>query len=321
MNAGKPKDGQPERLIVESSQPGTRLDAFLRERFPDISRGGWRRLIDEGKVLVNHQATKPTHHPRAGEVIEIHPAEARPVDIGPENIPLEILHEDDWLLVLNKAAGQVVHPAAGHAGGTLVNALLHHCAGSLSGIGGLARPGIVHRLDKETTGCLVVAKNDAAHLALSAQFAAREVQKSYLAIVCGQPKMVSGEIQAAIGRHPTDRKRMAANTPGRSRAAHTSYRMMEVLNHAALMEARIHTGRTHQVRVHFQFLGHPLLGDSVYGARLNRQFTEQTGLTPPRVMLHAASLGFIHPQSGKPARFEAPLPPDFLSMLKKLRTR
>jgi 23S rRNA pseudouridine1911/1915/1917 synthase len=310
-----------ENLTIEQSRPGLRLDTFLRGQFPDVSRGALQRLIEEGNVRVNGKTVKPTHAPRAGEMIQIHWPEAKPAIAQPEKIPLDILFEDKSLLVLNKPAGIVVHPAAGHEDGTLVNALLHHCKGSLSGIGGVARPGIVHRLDKETSGCLVVAKNDETHLALSAQFAEREVKKIYHALVCGEPARPAGEIHAAIARHQTERKRMAVCDDGEGRAAHTSYRILERLYAATLMEAQIHTGRTHQVRVHFRFLGHPVVGDETYGAKQNKKFTQLTGYAAPRVMLHARELTFIHPRTKKEMRFEAPLPADFNEALKILRVK
>jgi 23S rRNA pseudouridine1911/1915/1917 synthase len=223
--------------------------------------------------------------------------------------------------VLNKPAGLVVHPGAGHEEHTLVNALLHHCQGSLSGIGGVARPGIVHRLDKETSGCLVVAKNDETHVALSAQFAKRQVGKNYNAIVCGELARESGEIRAAIARHPSHRKRMAVRDDESGRAAHTSYRVLERLNSATFVEAQIHTGRTHQVRVHFQFIGHPLVGDETYGARQNARLKELTHYAAPRVMLHARELSFIHPRTEEQMTFEAPLPKDFREALKFLHVQ
>ena len=308
-----------EIFTVEKSHPAGRLDTFLREKFPAASRGAMQRLIEQGHVLVNGKTVKPTHSPRAGEQIEVHWPEAKPPAAQPEEIPLTILFEDQSLLVLNKPAGLVVHPAAGHEEHTLVNALLHHCRGSLSGIGGVARPGIVHRLDKETSGCLVVAKNDETHLALSAQFAKRQVEKIYNAIVCGELARESGEIRAAIARHPSHRKRMAARDDGSGRAAHTSYRVLERLNAATLVEAQIHTGRTHQVRVHFQFIGHPLVGDDTYGARQNARLKELTDYAAPRVMLHARELSFVHPRTQKQLSFEAPLPKDFREALKFLR--
>jgi len=308
-----------ENFIVEKSLPAARLDVFLREKFPAVSRGAMQRLIEQGHIRVNGKTVKPTHSPHAGETVEIHWPAARPAEAQPENIPLEILFEDPSLLVVNKPAGLVVHPAAGHEEHTLVNALLHHCAGSLSGIGGVARPGIVHRLDKDTSGCLVVAKNDATHLALSAQFAGRTVEKIYDALLIGRLARDTGEIRAAIARHPTHRKRMAAHDAGDGRAAHTSYRVVERFAHATLAEAEIHTGRTHQIRVHFQFLGHPLVGDTTYGAKPNQKFAETTGYTAPRVLLHARKLAFVHPRTKKKMSFTAPLPEDFQAAIKFLR--
>jgi 23S rRNA pseudouridine1911/1915/1917 synthase len=308
-----------ENFIVEKSPPNERLDIFLRTKFPAVSRGALQRLIEEGHIRVNGKSVKPTQHPRAGEKIEVHWPEPKSSEAQPEKIPLDILFEDKSLLVLNKPAGLVVHPAAGHEEHTLVNALLHHCKSSLSGIGGVARPGIVHRLDKETSGCLVVAKNDAAHVALAEQFALREVKKIYNAIICGVLARESGEIKAAIARHPSHRKRMAVRDDNSGRAAHTSYKILERLNSATLVEAQIHTGRTHQVRVHFQFIGHPLVGDDTYGARQNARLKELTNYAAPRVMLHAKELSFIHPRRKKLMTFEAPLPEDFLAALKFLR--
>jgi 23S rRNA pseudouridine1911/1915/1917 synthase len=312
-------NSRTEKFTVEQSRPDARLDTFLREQFPAVSRGAMQRLIEQGHVRINGQMVKPTHGPRAGEEIEIHFPEPKPAEARPEEIPLDILFEDKSLLVVNKPAGLVVHPAAGHEEHTLVNALLHHCKGSLSGIGGVARPGIVHRLDKETSGCLVVAKNDETHLALSKQFAERTVKKFYDALVIGVPKTDSGEIHAAIARHPTHRKRMAVQDTAKGRAAHTSWRILEKFAHAAHVEAEIHTGRTHQIRVHFQHLGHPLLGDETYGEKLNKKFVETAGYTAPRVMLHAHRLSFIHPRTDKTVKFEAPLPKDFMGALKILR--
>ena len=311
--------GRTDSFVVEKSLPAERLDAFLRRRFPVASRVALKRLIEQAHVRVNGRPVKPTHAPRAGETIEVHWPEPQPARAQPEEMPLDILFEDRSLLVLNKPAGLVVHPAAGHEEHTLVNALLHHCGGELSGIGGVARPGIVHRLDKETSGCLVIAKNDETHIALSAQFAGRKVKKIYNAILCGQLARDSGEIHAAIARHPSHRKRMAVREDDSGRAAHTTWRVLERLNSATLVEAQLHTGRTHQLRVHFQFLGHPLAGDETYGARQNRKLTEWTGYQPPRVMLHACELSFIHPRTEESLSFEAPLPNDFREALKYLR--
>ena len=314
-------NSRTETFIVEHSQPGGRLDTFLRGKFPAASRSALQRLIEEGHIRVNGQATKPTHTPRAGEEIAVHWPDARPAEAQPEKIPLDILFEDQSLLVLNKPAGLVVHPSAGHEEHTLVNALLHHCAGSLSGIGGVARPGIVHRLDKETSGCLVVAKNDETHLALAEQFAGRTVKKIYHALLCGELPLAAGEIHAAIARHATHRKRMVALDDADGRAAHTSYRVLERLHAATLVEAQIHTGRTHQVRVHFQFLGHPLVGDDTYGARQNVRLKELTNYAAPRVMLHAKELSFVHPRTQMRVKFAAPLPKDFQAAVKGLRLK
>jgi 23S rRNA pseudouridine1911/1915/1917 synthase len=307
-----------EAIIIERTLPSVRLDTFLRSRFPAVSRGTIQRLIEQGDIQVDGRKVKPTHMPHAGECVQVHWPEARPAAVQPEELPLEILYEDEALLVLNKPAGLVVHPAAGHEEHTLVNALLHHCAGQLSGIGGVARPGIVHRLDKETTGCLVVAKNDETHLALSAQFAGRKVEKRYVLIVCGELPRDRGEIRAAIARHASHRKRMAVDDE-LGRQAHTSYRVLEPLRAATLVEAVLHTGRTHQIRVHFQFLGFPLVGDLTYGNRQNQRLVELTGYKAPRQMLHAEVLRFIHPRSGRPISLQAPRPADFLDALSALR--
>ncbi len=310
--------GYSESFVIERSLPNERLDTFLRRRYPAASRSAFQRLIEEGHVTVNGAKTKPTHSPRAGERVEVHWPQARPAEAQPENIPLDILFEDDSLLVLNKPPGLVVHPSAGHDEHTLVNALLHHCRGRLSGVGGVARPGIIHRLDKDTSGCMVVAKTDATHIALSNQFAGRSVGKLYHAIVCGELQRTRGEIRAAITRHPSHRKRMAVDEE-RGRTARTSFRVLQPLNSATLVEAVLHTGRTHQVRVHFQFLGHPLVGDTTYGQRQNRRLIELTGCRAPRQMLHAQELSFTHPHSAERLSFQAPWPEDFRETLQALR--
>jgi len=265
---------------------------------------------------VNGRHARATQSPRAGDRIEIHWPEPRPAEALPQAMELDVLYEDDRLLVLNKPPGLVVHPSAGHEDGTLVNALLHHCAGRLSGIGGVARPGIVHRLDKDTSGCLVVAKDDGAHAGLAAQFAGRDLEKVYQAVVCGRVERDAGEIRAAIARHPSHRKRMAVSSGGRE--AWTTYRVRERWAAATWIEAHLHTGRTHQIRVHCQHLGHPVLGDATYGARPSGRVTEQTGYTAPRQLLHAWRLAFRHPSDGCILRFEAPLPGDFLEALEVL---
>ncbi len=309
-----------EIITVERSLPAERLDSWLRGKFPNLSRAAIQRLIVAGQILVNGRPVKATHSPRLGEQVQVTWPEARPAEAQPEAIPLEILFEDEILLVLNKPNGLVVHPAAGHDSQTLVNALLYHCRGQLSGIGGVARPGIVHRLDKDTSGCLVVAKNDDAHLALSAQFASRKVEKIYYAIVCGAVARQRGEINAAIARHPSHRKCMAVDEQF-GRPAHTSYRVLERLSASTLVEARLHTGRTHQIRVHFKFLGYPLLGDLTYGHRQNQKVADLTGYTAERQMLHAHQITFVHPRTGKQMKFRAELPDDFKDALDALRSR
>ncbi len=308
-----------ETFTVDRSRPDERFDSFLREKFSALSRSAAQRLIVQGHVTVNGQPVKPNHSPRAGEIVRVEFPEAKPATAQPEDIPLDILYEDAALLVLNKPAGIVVHPAAGNEEHTLVNALLHHCQGELSGIGGIARPGIVHRLDKETSGCLVVAKNDETHVALSAQFAGRSVEKIYLAIVCGIVPRDEGNIRAAIARHPTHRKRMAVRDDDEGRAAHTGYRVVERLNGATLVEAELFTGRTHQIRVHFQHLGFPVAGDTTYGQRQTRKLAELTRYEAPRVLLHAHKLSFVHPRLGKKINFTAPIPADMEDALKFLR--
>jgi len=309
----------PESFIVESPVTSPRLDRLLQARFPARSRVELQRLLAEGCILVNEASAKPSHRPRAGDRIEIRWPVPKPAGVVPQAIPIQVLFEDDDLLVINKSPDLVVHPAHGHADGTLVNALLHHCQGSLSGVGGVERPGIVHRLDLETSGCLVVAKNDESHRGLQEQFAARTVEKIYHAILCGDLQPPVGEVRAAIARHPSHRKRMAVTTPGKGRAAWTSYRRLESLRHATYVEAVLHTGRTHQIRVHFQHLGFPLVGDSVYGVKPNARLAAETGYSAPRQMLHARKLGFHHPRTGAWRDYDAPLPPDFIAALTALR--
>ena len=306
-----------ETFTIEQSRPGDRLDSFLRGRYPAVSRGTIQRLIEQGCIRVNDKPVKPTHTPRAGDSVSVVWPDARPAEAQPEEIPLNILFEDVDLLVLNKPPGIVVHPAAGNDAGTLVNALLHHCAGELSGIGGVARPGIVHRLDKDTSGCLVVAKNDHSHLKLAEQFSGRSVTKFYDAIVCGAMAREKGTIRAPIARHPTQRKRMAIVDQGRE--AWTSFELIERMGKATLVRAQLHTGRTHQIRVHFEHLGFPLLGDGIYGKKQNARFREETGYSAPRQMLHARSLAFVHPRTAKSVSFEAPWPMDFSECLVTLR--
>jgi 23S rRNA pseudouridine1911/1915/1917 synthase len=271
-------------------------------------------LLAEGYIRVDGQKVKATHHPRAGETVALKRPEASPSIAQAEDMPLDILFEDEDFLVLNKPAGLVVHPAAGHREHTLVNALLHHCRGQLSGIGGVARPGIVHRLDKDTSGCLVAAKNDAAHVHLAAQFAGRSVEKIYQAVACGRMPRLSGEIEAAIARDPAQRQRMAV-AGGKGREARTSYRVLERWAEATLVELELHTGRTHQIRVHLRHLGFPVAGDRVYGRRSTGRLEERTGYQAPRALLHARRLTLTHPRDGRRMTFEAAPPGDFAMAL------
>lgn len=314
-----PDTGTPrvERLTIEATLPRHRLDNYLHARFPCVSRSALQRLIREGQVTVNGARVKPTHPPQAGDEVVITWPPPRPAEVVPRAIPLVIVHEDDQLLVINKPPGLVVHPAAGNEDNTLVNALLHHCAGRLSGVGGVIRPGIVHRLDQFTSGLMVVAKDDATHMGLSYQFSRREVEKLYHAVVCGAVEPPTGEINAAIARHPNHRKVMTVTDGGRP--ARTSYRALERLREATLIEAQLHTGRTHQVRVHFKYIGFPLVGDLVYGKKQNARLTEVVGLTAPRQMLHARLLSFDHPRTGERLCFEAPWPDDFAAVVQALR--
>lgn len=309
----------PIDFEVTESRPGVRLDRYLADRFPGTSRGRFQQLITEGAVQVNGSVPKGTDQPRVGDRIEVHWPEAVPSDVLPEDIPLSILHEDEDLLVVDKPAELVVHPAAGHDRGTLVHALLHHCRGRLSGIGGVERPGIVHRLDLGTSGCLVVAKTDAAHTHLSAQFARRTVEKIYQALALGRVHPARGDIRAPIERHPVQRKKMTVATPGEGREAWTEYRCLEALPEASWVECRLHTGRTHQIRVHLAHLGFPLLGDTVYGERANARFQQEHRWKAPRQMLHAHRLAFLHPRTGAAVAFEAPLPRDLVECLERLR--
>jgi 23S rRNA pseudouridine1911/1915/1917 synthase len=291
------------KLTVERAQAGQRLDRFLAAALPVFSRARLQKLIRDEFVTLNGKAARSSESVRTNDVVEVREPAIAKIEALPELIPLEILFEDDDLLVLNKPAGLVVHPGAGNEQGTLVNALLSHCK-NLSGIGGHERPGIVHRLDKETSGALVIAKNDATHRDLSSQFAARTMTKIYLALVAGTLRKTSGVIDKAIARHPVHRQRMSiARRQGRS--AKTEYRVLKSSGDVSLVECILHSGRTHQIRVHLHHLGHPVLGDKLYGGKRAGDF--------PRQMLHAWKLGFRHPRSGEAVLFTATIPDDFES--------
>jgi 23S rRNA pseudouridine1911/1915/1917 synthase len=294
---------------VPENEAKIRLDRFLANKLPEYSRSRLQQLVRTGFVRLNGATTRPRHLVRSGDKIEVTEAPLEKIDNQPEPIPLEVLFEDKDIIVINKPPGLVVHPGAGHRQHTLVNALLSHCP-TLSGIGGKERPGIVHRLDKETSGCLVVAKNDWAHRELSRQFAERWIEKIYLALVAGKLRKAAGVIEEKIGRHPVHRQRMSVAS-ARGRPAKTDYRIVCSGDQASLVECRLYSGRTHQIRVHLHHLGHPVLGDKVYAAHLAKNF--------PRHMLHAWKLGFRHPCSGESKSFEAPLPDDFTTAMKILR--
>jgi 23S rRNA pseudouridine1911/1915/1917 synthase len=295
-------------LVVEKVAARLRLDQFLARELPKFSRSRIQQLIRTEFVTVNGSPARPRDLVRAGDRIVLNEPPLEKIDIEPEAIPLDVIYEDDDLIVINKPAGLVVHPGAGHRDHTLVNALLHRFP-KLSGIGGQERPGIVHRLDKDTSGCLVVAKNDEAHRGLSAQFAARSVEKIYLALVSGKLGRSAGTIKKEIGRHPVDRQRMSVRSR-RGREATTEYRLIGSSNEMSLVECKLHSGRTHQIRVHLQHLGHPVLGDKVYGGRFAKVLQRQ--------MLHAWKLGFEHPRTGEWKDFKAKLPLDFEDAIKSL---
>jgi 23S rRNA pseudouridine1911/1915/1917 synthase len=298
---------------VRPNEGGKRLDHYLVERGLPRSRTFLKKMIDEGAITLNGRRAKAGAKVRPGDRIEAMVPAPRPIDVRPEPIPLEILFEDSHLLVLNKAPGIVVHPAPGHSSGTLVNALLHHCH-DLAGIGGRERPGIVHRLDKDTSGVMVVAKTDAAHRGLARQFKNHTIDRVYLALVLGALQRQTGRIDLAIGRDRVDRKRISPRT-ARPRQAVSLYQVVERLPGATLVTVRPQTGRTHQIRVHLASIGHPVLGDAAYGSRKGMQLGEQR---VPRQMLHALRLGFIHPHSCEALTFEAAPPADMRMILQSL---
>ena len=287
--------------------PGERLDAFLAGRLPELSRTRIQVLIRDQFIHVNGQPAKPRDAVKLGDLITIAVPEAVPLDAMAQDIPLDILYEDDELLVLNKAPGMVVHPAPGNPDGTLVNALLHHCQGKLSGIGGVERPGIVHRLDKDTSGCLVVAKSDAAHQSLVGQFAGRTMAKIYLAVSQGIPRPAKDTVFTHIGRHPVNRQKMAVVNPPGGKPSITDYEVLAVdpATLTALVRCDLHTGRTHQIRVHLHHRGAPLVGDPIYGK------PSPAATLSGRLMLHAWQLTFEHPLTHERLHFEAPIPREF----------
>jgi 23S rRNA pseudouridine1911/1915/1917 synthase len=306
-------------IALDSGFAGWRLDRALAETIPTLSRERLKALIRSGALDAGGKPVRdPATKVRGGEQFTLTVPEPEPAHNQPQDIPLTIVFEDEHLLVVDKPAGLVVHPAAGNREGTLVNALLHHCAGRLSGIGGVARPGIVHRIDKDTSGLLVVAKTDVAHEGLAKQFAAHSVDRRYLAIVKGVPTVAGGTVDAPLARSSRDRKKIAIVADGRGKRSVTHWKRLKTLREAALVECRLETGRTHQVRVHMASIGHPLLGDPVYsrGKSVHRELLNQ--LDFKRQALHAAGLGFTHPVTKARLSFDSALPSDMQELFAAL---
>ncbi len=298
-------------FTIDAGSSGERIDRFLAAQNPELTRSYIQKLLKEGNVQVNGTAVKASFRTAEGDRVELVLPPPDPLEILPENIPLDILYEDEELLVVNKPKGMVVHPAAGHSCGTLVNAILYHCGSELSGINGVMRPGIVHRIDKDTSGSLLICKTDRAHQSIAQQLSVHSIHRIYRAVASGCFKEYSGTVNAPIGRHPVDRKKMAVNRE-HGKEAITHYEVLENLKNASYIACRLETGRTHQIRVHMASIGHPLLGDTVYGSakdpyHLNGQ------------ALHAMSIGFIHPTKNEYMEFTAPMPDYFVNLVQKLR--
>ena len=297
---------------VMEEQEGERLDKYLSIIYPDVSRSFFQKLIKEAGVLVNDKSEKANYRMHMEDVVTIHFPDAVETTILPENIPLDILYEDDDLLIINKPKGMVVHPSAGHFTGTLVNGIMYHCQDSLSGINGEIRPGIVHRIDMDTTGSLIVCKNDFSHVNIAEQIKVHSVNRIYEGIVCGNVKQDEGTIEGPIGRHPIERKKMAINEKN-GKPAITHYKVLERFGNYTYMQFKLETGRTHQIRVHMSSIGHPLLGDSLY-SNGKSPFKNLQGQT-----LHAKTIGFMHPSSNQYVEFQAPLPEYFEKLLIQLK--
>jgi 23S rRNA pseudouridine1911/1915/1917 synthase len=308
-------------FTVPEELGGIRLDRCLAELNPDWTRSRARKLIDGGHVLLNNAPCKASTNVHAGDTVVVDEPPPLPLEVEAEDIPLDVVHEDGDLLIINKPAGLVIHPAAGNPSGTLVNALLHHCR-DLSGIGGFERPGIVHRLDKDTTGIIVVAKSDRAHLALSIAFRRHTIRKTYLAVCYGTPKDGKGVIDAAIDRHPRQRHEMAVVSEGRP--ARTLYEVEEEFAGTSMVSCHPVTGRTHQIRVHMAHIGHAIVGDPIYAGRQWRNLTDPRVQAAcrgfPRQALHARRIAFEHPVTREEVEFEAPFPPDLEELLETLRS-
>ena len=297
-------------MLLTADRSGERLDAAMARLAPELSRSAAQKLIEDGAVRLNGRAARKSDRLTEGDTLEFELPQAQQAALEAEDIPLDVVYEDDDLIVVNKPRGMVVHPAPGHEDGTLVNALLAHCGDSLSGVGGERRPGIVHRIDKDTSGLLVAAKNDFAHLALSAQLADHTMARTYEAVVCGNLREDAGTVDAPIGRHPTDRKRMAV-TQKNARRAVTHWSVIARYNGYTHIRCELETGRTHQIRVHMAHIGHPLLGDLVYGHK-----RPEKGLSGQ--CLHARALRFLHPRTGELVTFTCPLPDYFQDVLARL---
>ena len=301
---------EPIRLRASEESKNQRLDAFLASSLDGLTRSQATRLIESGEVAVNGRAVSKSYKLAGGEDIAVTLPEPEPVEAVPQDIPLDVVYEDADVIVVNKPSGMVVHPAPGHPDGTLVNALLYHCAGTLSGVGGALRPGIVHRIDRDTSGLIIAAKNDAAHQYLSAQLADHTLARTYECIVVGALREDRGTVDAPIARHPTDRKRMAVVAGGREAVTH--WEVIARYPGYTHVRCRLETGRTHQIRVHMAYIGHPILGDTVYGAK-----KEVPGLTGQ--CLHAVGLRFLHPRTHEVMELSCPLPDEFTRMLQKIR--
>ena len=301
---------EPILLRASEESKNQRLDAFLASSLDGLTRSQATRLIESGEVAVNGRAVSKSYKLAGGEDIAVTLPEPEPVEAVPQDIPLDVVYEDADVIVVNKPSGMVVHPAPGHPDGTLVNALLYHCAGTLSGVGGALRPGIVHRIDRDTSGLIIAAKNDAAHQYLSAQLADHTLARTYECIVVGKLREDRGTVDAPIARHPTDRKRMAVVAGGREAVTH--WEVIARYPGYTHVRCRLETGRTHQIRVHMAYIGHPILGDTVYGAK-----KDVPGLTGQ--CLHAVGLRFLHPRTHEVVELSCPLPEEFTRMLQKIR--
>ena len=304
---------EPISLTAASEDAGKRLDSFLAARLPDVTRSAAVRFIETGRVAVDGRVPAKSFRLAGSETVSVSLPDPEPAGALPQDIPLDVIYEDEDVIVVNKPAGLVVHPAPGHPDGTLVNALLYHCGDSLSGVGGALRPGIVHRIDRDTSGLIIAAKNDAAHQSLSAQLQDHTLARTYECIVTGSLREEAGAVDAPIGRHHTDRKKMAVTDRGGKRAV-TRWEVLERFPGYTYVRCRLETGRTHQIRVHMAHIGHPIYGDTVYGAK--RPVPGLTGQC-----LHAVGLRFVHPRTGKPVEVSCPLDGEFAAVLEKLRRK